>query len=307
MRVRSVLLVVVAAGLIPAARLLSQQKSAPQHAALTSQEERDLLHAGADWKLVADHLPDPKTATAAQLETAGDVLRARRFPEDALDYYNYAVARGGNVPNLLNKMGIVRLELHQTDVARVLFERTVKMKKNDAQAWNNLGVTEYADHHYRAAVNDYKKATKLDRNSAVFHSNLGMAYFDEKDAENARKEMALAIRLDPSIMQSRENGGVTAHILGSENYPELCYEMAKLYAREKDPAAMKVWLARASEFGFDTQKAMKGDLLMAPYLQDAEVKVILANADSLRKHTVAAVKAPSLGGGDVAPPNKIIE
>ena len=47
------------------------------------------------WLAVKPHLPDPATASADKLEMAGDVLRARRFPEDALDYYQYALRRGG--------------------------------------------------------------------------------------------------------------------------------------------------------------------------------------------------------------------
>ncbi len=50
-------------------------------------DERQLLHQSADWALIAPHLPDPATASATELELAGSLLQARRFPEDALDYY----------------------------------------------------------------------------------------------------------------------------------------------------------------------------------------------------------------------------
>ena len=46
---------------------------------------------------IQPHLPDPATATPQTLELQADILRARRFPADAMDYYNYAIARGGNV------------------------------------------------------------------------------------------------------------------------------------------------------------------------------------------------------------------
>src|SRR5579875_3146474 len=117
-------------------------------APLTSPEERAALHRSSDWEIIAPHLPDPNTATAAQLETAADVLRARRFPEDALDYYGYAMARGGNVSELLNKMGVVRLELRQNEIARQMFLRTVHVQKKNAVAWNNLGATEFAEKNY---------------------------------------------------------------------------------------------------------------------------------------------------------------
>ena len=290
MRVRPVVVTLLLAGLLPATQLLAQN-SAP----MTSPEERAALHSGPEWELIAPHLPNPQTATAAKLETAGDVLRARRFPEDALDYYGYAMARGGNVSDLLNKMGVIRLELRQNDLAREMFQRTVKAKKNDAQAWNNLGVTEFASHSYKQAIADYKRAAKIDKNSAVYHSNLAMAYFESKDMESARREFAVAIRLDPSIMQGRDGGGVTAHVLGSQNYPELCFEMAKLYARNRNVAMTRLWLAKASEGGFDVRGSMSADNYLLPYTKDPEVQMMLANSALMRKRAVAKSSTPSLG------------
>jgi len=292
MRVRSALMVLSLAAVTSAASVFSQTTK-PEPARLTSDAERVALHNSAEWQLLQPHLPDPQTASAASLEVAADVLRARRFPEDALDYYGYAVARGGNVSELLNKMGIVRLELRQTGLARQLFLRTVRAKKNDAQAWNNLGVTEYSDRNYGAAVLDYKRAAKLNRRSAVFHSNLAMAYFEEKDLSSARQQFALAIQLDPQIMQQRDAGGATAHVIGSQNYPEMCFEMARLYAHSQNLGSMRLWLAKASESGYDVRNGMSDDSIFRPYMKDPEVVLMLTNASQMRKRSVAA--APGLG------------
>src|SRR5580658_591648 len=162
MRVHSVIAILSLAAASSAACLFAQT----QHQPVPANVERAALHNSTEWQLLQPHLPNPQTASAADLEVAADVLRARRFPEDALDYYGYAMARGGDVSELLNKMGITRLELRQNDLARQMFLRTVRAKKNDAQAWNNLGVTEYADRNYHAAVTDYRRATKLNRKSA---------------------------------------------------------------------------------------------------------------------------------------------
>ncbi len=101
--------VVLVAVLVACTATLAAQVHTRHDAPATSADERALLHAGSDWALIAPHLPDPTTSSAAKLESAADVLRARRFPEDALDYYGYAMERGGDVSVLLNKMGIVRL------------------------------------------------------------------------------------------------------------------------------------------------------------------------------------------------------
>jgi len=294
MRVRSALVILSLAAATSAASVFAQStKPTPQPARLTSDVERAALHNSSEWQLIQPHLPDPQTASASALETAADVLRARRFPEDALDYYGYAMARGGDVSELLNKMGITRLELRQNDLARQMFLRTVRARKNDAQGWNNLGVTEYADHNFHAAIVDYKRATKLNRKSAVFHSNLAMAYFEDKDMESARAQFALAIKIDPGILQQRDSGGSTAQIIGSQNYAELCFEMARLFAGNQNVEATRLWLAKASEGGYDVHTAMLNDIVFKPYIKDPEVILMLSNAEHLRKRSVAAV--PGLG------------
>ncbi len=272
--------------------------AAQQPAPLTSPEERAALHSGPDWDAIAPHLPNPATASAKDLETAADVLRARRFPEDALDFYGYAMARGGNVSVLLNKMGVLRLELRQTDLARAMFLRTVRADKRNSEAWNNLGVAEYVGGNYRSAISDYRRATKLNNRSAVFHSNLGMAYFEFKDPDAARKQFQIAVRLDPSILQQRGGGGTMMHVIGSKDYPGLCFEMARVYARANDLPSMRLWLGKASEGGFNVRDGMRDDPVLRAYLNDPELKTMFANADQLRKRNVAAEKPPSLGSNE---------
>ncbi|SEG48632.1 Tetratricopeptide repeat-containing protein [Bryocella elongata] len=277
--------------------------AAQKPAASTSPEERASLHSGPEWDSIAPHLPDPKTASAAQLELAGDVLRARRFPEDSLDYYEFAVQRGGEVTHLLNKMGIVRLELRQNELARELFLRVVRVNKKNSQAWNNLAVAEFTQSHYGSAIEDYRKAIHYDRRSGVYHANLAMAYFEKKDMEGAQTQLAAALKLDPTIMRAREAGGITAHVVGSRNYPQFCFELARLYARSKRPALAREWLAKASEGGYDVRSEMADDDALRPYLNDPEVKLMLANADELRKRRVAAAGSlPALGSPAAARP-----
>jgi len=276
--------------------LLTNPVRAHAQAEAVSAEERAAFHRDPQWLMIAPHLPDPKTASATELETAADVLRARRFPEDALDYYGYAIARGAAVSQMLNKMGIVRLELHQTALAHELFQRTVRAKKNDPSAWNNLGVTEYMERRFKNAISDYRRAAKLDKHSASFRSNLGMAYFESGDMESARKEFSAALTIDPHAFERREAGGSTAQVIGTQNYSQLAFEMAKVYARHHDDEATLLWLSKATEAGYDTKREMLQDVALRPYVQDPRVVLMLKNAQQLRMRSVAAAApAQSLG------------
>jgi Flp pilus assembly protein TadD len=257
-------------------------------------DPRAALHNSVDWQAIQPHLPDPKTASPRQLELAADVLMARRFPEDALDYYDYALHNGGDTQRLLKKKGVVLLEMQQGVLARSLFARCVQLSKRDSEAWNNLAATDYSLGDARGAIGEYKRAVRLNKQSAVYHANLGMAYVELKDMDSARSQFAQAIRLDPTIMTRRDNGGMTLRILQSQNFAALCFEMARMYARRGDVVTMKMWLQKASDRGFDLRPVMAEDALLRPWLKDPDVKIMLASAESFRKRTSAA-NVPSLG------------
>lgn len=249
-------------------------------------------HQDPQWLIVQPHLPDPATASPEKLEQAADILRARRFPEDALDYYNYALRRGGHEAKLLNKIGITQLELRNIGTARIYFERVVRLNKKDAQAWNNLGAVEYLDKRYGRAISDYGRAIKLDKESAIFHSNLGTAYFEQKDYRNARKQFDLALQLDPDLAHHDGPAGITAHMLSPEDHARYCFEMARLYAGRGDEVNLMHYLTMASEGGFDVLREMEGDKVLASYRKDPRVLLLVRNAQALRSshNSIAEVK-----------------
>ncbi len=251
---------------------------------------REIAHESDDWKAIALHLPDPATAPVPVLELQGDVLRARRFPEDALDYYNYAIQRGGDLERLLKKIGVAQLEMHNIVLARLYFTKAVKLRKNDAEAWNNLAAVEYLQRQYASAVHDYRRAVKLQGRSAVFHSNLGIAYFDEKDYESSGREIRTALRLNPKVFEDSNTSGVSAHVLTSDDRARFCFEMAKAYARTCDVEAMLHALGLSSEAGFDVLSEMAKDSVLTKYRRDPRVLLLVRNAKAIRtsRSTIAS-------------------
>jgi tetratricopeptide (TPR) repeat protein len=136
---------------------------------------------------------------------------------------------------------------------------------------------------YGSAIGEYKHSVRLNKRSAVVHANLGMAYFANKQPELARKQLALALQLDPKIMESREEGGITAHVLATEDYAGFCFEMAKLFAEEQHPESMRLWLGKASERGYDVRNGMRENAAFRPWLKDPQIQMMLQNTARLRK------------------------
>ena len=251
--------------------------------------ERVARHQSADWMAMEGHLPDPATASPASLQLAADVMRARRLPEDALDYYRFALERGGDPGRLTNRMGITLLELHHLELARAAFGRAVHLAPRDPDAWNNLAASEYIAGDFSRAIGDYRRAVKLDKNKATFHANLGTAYFEVKDYDSARKQFAMALKLDPNALQGGGSSGIEAHVLSPSDRGRFCFEMAKLAARDHDVDSMLRWLARATEVGFNTQSEMEQDRVLRAYLGDPRVALLLHNAKAMRNGQIADI------------------
>ncbi|MEO6817937.1 MAG: tetratricopeptide repeat protein [Edaphobacter sp.] len=259
----------------------------------------ELEHEDPQWPLIQAHLPDPATATPEKLETAADVLRARRYPEDALDFYADALKRGANEVEILNKMGVTELEIGNHQVARAFFQRVVHLKRKNPDGWNNLGAVEYLEGQNESAISDYKKAIKLNKKSAPFHSNMGTAYFQRKDFDRARKEFDIALKIDPDLMVHRGGpGGITMRMLSPADHARFCYELARLYAQHGDIANMLHYLTTASEGGFDVLEAMRRDDLLEQYRKDPRVLLLVHNAEAIRSGhmplTASTVALPPL-------------
>jgi tetratricopeptide (TPR) repeat protein len=258
--------------------------------------ERLRLHESEQWRQIQEHLPDPVTATPERLELQADILRARRFPEDAMDFYKYALARGGNPVALLNKLGLTQLEMRNVELARACFKQAVKLGPKSAPAWNNLGAVEYLDRGASTSITDYRRAIKLDKRQAVFHANLATAYFETKDFGGARKEMATALKLEPGIFDHEgSTGGVQAHVLTSHDRARFSFEMAKLYAQNGQIDKMLHSLAMASEEGMDIQREMSRDTTLVKFVDDPRVVVAVHNALML-KTGGAPISVSSVGG-----------
>src|SRR6266851_2928116 len=235
------------------------QQNAPNTPNTNTDAHRELRHEDPQWETVKAHLPDPATATEEQLETVGDVLRARRFPEDALDYYLHALRRGGNDVMLMNKIGAV----------------------------------EYMDGRFATAISDYSRAIKLNKTSAIYHSNLATALFEEKRYKDARAQYKIALQLDPDMAHHDGTGGLTAHMLSPEDHARYCFEMARLYAELGDETNMLRYLTMASEGGFDVLGEMRSDAKLDRYRKDTRVILLVQNAKALRSGRASVDDASS--------------
>ena len=250
--------------------------------------ERAQQHQTPEWLDVEAHLPKSETASAAELEIAADVLRARRFEYDALDFYRFALERGGNAPRLLNRLGMIELELRQAALARSYFLRAIALEPKNAQLWNNAAVAEFLDGNMQSALRDYKKAIKLQKTNAIFHANLATVYFALKNYEDTRKQVDVALHYDPTLYNQKDGSGTEARIMTSTDRGRFCFELARSAAHRHDDEAVLTWLTKSAEANYDVRSALQSDSTLAAYSKDPRIALILQNARVLHDHRIVA-------------------
>jgi tetratricopeptide (TPR) repeat protein len=175
--------------------------------------------------------PPAANATAEELESAGDRLRAEEAHLDAIDYYQAALAKKPGDARVYNKLGIAELQMQRFKEARKHFEKAIKFERMFASAYNNLGSVYYGQKNYGAAIKQYRKAIQLEPAVASFHANMGAAYFAKKEFDAAGNSYARALELDPDVLERHARSGISAQLPPSVDVARYAFVMAKLYAR----------------------------------------------------------------------------
>jgi tetratricopeptide (TPR) repeat protein len=220
--------------------------------------------------------PPAPDATAADLESRGDELRAQKLYLDALDYYRAALAKEPNSARLLNKIGITQLQMQRYREARKSFERSIKADSKFADPYNNLGVVYYEEKKFGSAIKEYQRAIAVDGDSAAFFSNLGAAQFSKKQFDQAAASYEQALQLDPDVFERSSRIGVQAQLPSPEDRAHYDYEVAKLYAKRGFADRSLEYLRKAKEEGYKNFNNVYKDAEFAELRKDKRFAELMA-------------------------------
>ena len=193
---------------------------------------------------------DVKSMTVAELDKAGDICRAQKDYEHAIQYFQEAVRKDKKSATLRNKLGLAELQSGKTEQARIDFEKAAKLNPKFPDALNNVGAVYFMQNKLGPAAKYFKKAVALDEARATFHVNLGAAWFGQKKFDRAIGEYARALELDPEALEQHAKAGVTAQIATPEDRAKYYYMLAKIYAKRGDVDDCLVCLRKAKENGY---------------------------------------------------------
>ena len=220
--------------------------------------------------------PPAPDASADDLETQADHLRASKLYLDALDYYRAALAKRQDTARLENKIGITELMMQRYREAKKSFERSIKADHKLADAYNNLGVVLYEEKKYSAAVKHYRQAIAIDATSASFFSNLGAALFSKKEFDPAVLAYERAMQIDPEVFERTSRTGVQAQLPSPGDRAYYDYTVAKLYAKMGFSDRSLEYLKKAQEEGYKDLKNVYKDVEFAELRKDKRFTELMA-------------------------------
>lgn len=204
----------------------------------------------------ASPIPGPEPRAHLSIEQRADIYMARKMYREAAELY-VSIRPATHIS--LNKAGIAHHQVGDLDGARRFYDRAIRMKKDYAEAHNNLGAVWYAKRSYRRAENQYKKALKLAPMSASMHSNLGTAYFARKKYQQASESYARALELDPEVFEHRSGQGTLLQERTVEERAKFNFYLAKTYAKAGVTDRALLYIRKALEYGFKDRKRFLTD------------------------------------------------
>ena len=140
---------------------------------------------------------------AATLEALG------RFVEAAEIYESFA-RQVGKTPNVLDRLGKLRLAAGDPDEGIAVFTELVSLAPAQAGAWLNLGNAHIARGDKDEAVSCYRKALACDPGSALAHYNLAVVQEASGEVAAASESYRAVVAIEPGYALAYNNLGSIA-------------------------------------------------------------------------------------------------
>jgi tetratricopeptide (TPR) repeat protein len=215
----------------------------------------------------------PRTPPLAQLsaEERGDIMMARKMYREAIETFQ---SEPHKTAILYNKIGIAYHQLQQLDNAKKSYDQALKLKRDYAEAINNIGTIYYAKKSYRRAIGYYQRALRLQKSASIY-SNLGTAYFARKEYKQATDAYQLALSLDPEVFEHKSNYGTLLQDRNVEERAKFHYYLAKMYAKSGRNELALQYVRRALEEGFKERNKFSEDPEFEALRETPEFKELL--------------------------------
>ena len=135
---------------------------------------------------------------------------------------------------LCNIVGASNAGLMQFDAAIGSYQNAIKIKPDDADAYNNMGVALQDKGDLESAIGSYKQALKIKPDHAETYNNMGNALKDKGDLEAAIDSYKQALKIKPDYAHAYINMGTA---LNDKGDPEAAIDSYKQALKIKPDSA----------------------------------------------------------------------
>lgn len=163
----------------------------------------------------ATALPRPGEKEAEAWFQKGVAAYTQGRRQEAEGFYREALRADPGKPEVLNNLGVLRLEEKRYEEARDLFQRALERAPRYARARLNLAGAQWALGEQEVAVEEALRASELDPKDVAAHLTLASFYLALGRKVEARAEAQRALALDPGNEQAQ----VFAAAAGMEGVP----------------------------------------------------------------------------------------
>lgn len=258
----------LAALLIPAARARQQEPQQQQQPAVPASATPAAAPA-------ATPAPPPVLTPRQKAEMRGDLLMVRKEFTEAIRAYKDLLKEDPDNAQLLNKIGVAYQQTLNLRDAEKYYKKAAKADKTFASPLNNIGTVEYEKKHYGKSIKFYKKALKVRTDMATIYSNLGYAYFEDKKYPDAILSFRQALLLDPTVFETKSQGGAIVQQRSTTDPGLFYYYVAKCFALGGNAEQAAHFLKLARDDGYKDFVLAQKDPAFAKVIKDPRVQTVL--------------------------------
>ena len=144
----------------------------------------------------------------------------------AKDLYNQTIKINPNLVEAYNNLGFIFNLEGQNEKAKECYEKAIKIKPNFISAHQNLGLMFQKLGNYEEAKKCYQKVINVNPHSINVQYNLGLVFQKLGNYEKARKCYEKVININPKIAEAHNNLGIVYANIGKYDQAINCYSEA---------------------------------------------------------------------------------
>ena len=169
-----------------------------------------------------------KMKTAKALKDLGSVMVEQDNPRGGLAKLLEAAKLDPDNPGLHQQIALVYRNLGKYRLSREHFERSLALRPQAPETWNNLGTLDLLEGKWDKAIEWFQKAADdlTYQTPQYAYNNMGLAYFNKGAVEKAVSSYEEALKLSPSYSPAYFNLGTAYEAMGKQEKAINAYKRA---------------------------------------------------------------------------------